>query len=131
MSHPAAPSDRLTGWKDVAAFLGKGVRTVQRWETGLGLPIHRVGRDGGESVFAFRSEIARWQAAQELARKAGPAAAPPARPDDTRLGLPLESRPVDQALAARRRAAVHAAAGALGATAVLLGLWLLAGPFAP
>lgn len=31
----------LTSWKEIAAFLGKGVRTVQRWETTLGLPIIR------------------------------------------------------------------------------------------
>jgi hypothetical protein len=26
------PDDRLDSWKEVAAFLGRGVRTVQRWE---------------------------------------------------------------------------------------------------
>ena len=35
--------DRLNGWKEIAVFLGKGVRTVQRWERDHGLPIHRQG----------------------------------------------------------------------------------------
>jgi hypothetical protein len=52
--------DRLNGWKEIAAFLGKGVRTVQRWEEDYQLPIHRVGREGGEIVFAFKSEIDEW-----------------------------------------------------------------------
>ena len=34
--------DHLNGWKEIAAFLGKGVRTVQRWEREQGLPVHRL-----------------------------------------------------------------------------------------
>jgi hypothetical protein len=52
-------SERLNGWKEIAAFLGKGVRTVQRWEHDYGLPIHRVGPDG-EIIFAYRPEIDAW-----------------------------------------------------------------------
>jgi len=61
--------DRLNGWKEIASFLGKGVRTAQRWERELGLPVHRLGRDGGEIVFAFRSEITAWSLAQDVARR--------------------------------------------------------------
>lgn len=60
---PAADaSDRLHGWKEIAAFLCKGVRTAQRWERELGLPVHRIGRERGELVFAYRS--ARWRRAR-------------------------------------------------------------------
>jgi DNA-binding transcriptional regulator YiaG len=31
----------LSSWKDIAQYLGKGVRTVQRWERHLGLPVRR------------------------------------------------------------------------------------------
>ena len=31
----------LTCWKDIASYLGKGVRTVQRWEQEFGLPVRR------------------------------------------------------------------------------------------
>ncbi|HEX6772075.1 MAG TPA: hypothetical protein VF126_08630 [Acidobacteriaceae bacterium] len=38
-----APSEvvALSCWKDIATYLGKGVRTVQRWEQEFGLPIRR------------------------------------------------------------------------------------------
>jgi hypothetical protein len=29
----------LSGWKDIASYLGKGVRTVQRYERDLALPV--------------------------------------------------------------------------------------------
>ena len=51
---------RLNGWKEIASYLGKGVRTVQRWETEHHLPIRRIGREGGEIVFAFKNEIDAW-----------------------------------------------------------------------
>jgi len=31
----------LTSWKEIAGYLGKGVRTVQRWERELALPVRR------------------------------------------------------------------------------------------
>lgn len=56
-----AGSSRLVGWKEVATYLGKGVRTVQRWERELALPIHRVKTSGsGGSVYAERHEIDEW-----------------------------------------------------------------------
>lgn len=38
-----APSElaALSCWKDIANYLGKGVRTAQRWEQEFGLPIRR------------------------------------------------------------------------------------------
>jgi hypothetical protein len=75
--------DRLNGWKEIAVHLGKGTRTVQRWEKLYGLPVHRLGREGGEIVFAFRDEIDRWMKASAREREAageadaGPEGAPP------------------------------------------------------
>jgi Tol biopolymer transport system component len=59
-SPPPTSHDRLNGWKEIAAFLGRGVRTVQRWETALGLPVHRLRHERGEVVFAYRSEVEAW-----------------------------------------------------------------------
>jgi len=53
-------SGRLDGWKDIASCLNRSVRTVQRWEAQLGLPIRRKGAPGGEIVYAFRGEIDAW-----------------------------------------------------------------------
>ena len=65
---PAPGHDRLNGWKEIAGFLGKGVRTVQRWERDFGLPVHRIGHEGGEIVYALRNEIDRWSEAAERGR---------------------------------------------------------------
>jgi phage terminase Nu1 subunit (DNA packaging protein) len=53
------PSQKLlTSWKKIAAFFGKGVRTVQRWEA-IGLPIHRPG-DDKRIVVADPRELNAW-----------------------------------------------------------------------
>ncbi len=56
------PTDRLDSWKEIAAYLKRGVRTAQRWEH-AGLPVRRVATDRGV-VYAFPSEIDAWWAAQ-------------------------------------------------------------------
>lgn len=52
-------TDRIDSWKEIAAYLKRGVRTAQRWEVGAALPIHRVSEDRG-AVFAYRSELDAW-----------------------------------------------------------------------
>ncbi len=50
----------LNSWKEIASYLGRGVRTVQRWERDLGLPVHRPkGRDRS-AVLAFPEELQKW-----------------------------------------------------------------------
>ena len=49
----------LSSWKEIASFLGKGVRTVQRWEKCIGLPVHRPGGNCGV-VLAYPAEIDAW-----------------------------------------------------------------------
>jgi hypothetical protein len=55
----AAEHDRLNGWKDIAAFLRRSVRTVQRWERDYGWPLRRQGPDG-ELIFAYPRELEAW-----------------------------------------------------------------------
>ncbi len=50
----------LTGWKDVATYLGRSVRTVQRWEKELGLPVQRVRTQAGEVIYASRRDLDAW-----------------------------------------------------------------------
>jgi Tol biopolymer transport system component len=52
--------DRLDSWKEIAAYLGRGIRTVQRWEREEGLPVHRLAHDKRGSVYAQRDELAAW-----------------------------------------------------------------------
>lgn len=49
----------LTSWKEIAAYLGKGVRTVQRWEAEMGLPVRRPGPER-HIVIAFPAELDEW-----------------------------------------------------------------------
>jgi hypothetical protein len=50
----------LTSWKEIAAYLGKGVRTVQRWERMFGLPVRRPVSASHKAVLAFPEEIDAW-----------------------------------------------------------------------
>jgi hypothetical protein len=49
----------LTSWKEIAAYLGKGVRTVQRWEAEMRLPVRRPGPER-HIVIAFPAELDEW-----------------------------------------------------------------------
>ena len=41
-------------------LLGRGVRTVQRWEAQLGLPVHRPAGREHSAVLAFSNELDQW-----------------------------------------------------------------------
>lgn len=55
-----AHDDRLNSWKEIAAFLGRTVRTVQRWEKTQGLPLRRGGPGLRGAVVASKREIGEW-----------------------------------------------------------------------
>jgi phage terminase Nu1 subunit (DNA packaging protein) len=50
----------LNSWKEIATYLDRGVRTVQRWQHHEGLPVHHIGSGKRAPVFAFRAEIDLW-----------------------------------------------------------------------
>jgi hypothetical protein len=50
----------LNSWKEIANYLGRGVRTVQRWERDLGLPVHRPKGKDRSAVLAFPEELVQW-----------------------------------------------------------------------
>jgi len=57
----------LTCWKDIANYLGKGVRTVQRWEHDLGLPVRRPSHAPSKNpVLAIRQELDDWVRSQAV-----------------------------------------------------------------
>lgn len=56
----ATNSEVLNSWKEVAVYLGRGVRTVQRWEQELGLPVRRPRGKTRSAVIAFRNELDQW-----------------------------------------------------------------------
>jgi hypothetical protein len=55
----------LGSWKEIATYLGKGVRTVQRWERCSGLPIHRPSGTSKGVVLAFPAELDKWARRQD------------------------------------------------------------------
>jgi Tol biopolymer transport system component len=59
---PEHPPDepRLDSWKEIASYLGRGIRTVQRWEREEGLPVHRLDHVKRGSVYASRRELTAW-----------------------------------------------------------------------
>lgn len=51
----------LESWKAIANYLNRSVRTVRRWETYEGLPVHRHQHTRGASVYAYPSELDEWR----------------------------------------------------------------------
>lgn len=60
MAPEMSGNDRLNSWKEIAAYVGRDVRTVIRWEQRAGLPIHRIPVGQRQAVYAHRSEIDAW-----------------------------------------------------------------------
>lgn len=50
----------LSSWKEIAAYLGKSVRTVQRMEVELGLPVRRPAGHPRSAVMAIPAELDNW-----------------------------------------------------------------------
>jgi TolB-like protein/Flp pilus assembly protein TadD len=51
---------RLDSWKEIATYLKRGARTVQRWEREEGLPVHRLPHEKLGSVYAYSAELDAW-----------------------------------------------------------------------
>jgi Tfp pilus assembly protein PilF len=68
---------RLNSWKAIGAFFDRDERTVRRWETERGLPVHRMPGAGRSSVYAYATELAEWLKTADLpAAEAQPEASP-------------------------------------------------------
>ena len=51
---------KLVSWKEIASYLGREVRTVQRWERTEGLPVHRHEHQKKSTVYAYSGELDEW-----------------------------------------------------------------------
>jgi len=56
---------RLDSWKEIASYLGRSARCVQRWEKNLGLPVHRIHHIEGYTVYAYVAELEAWRQSRE------------------------------------------------------------------
>jgi TolB-like protein/Tfp pilus assembly protein PilF len=68
-SSPASRSGdrgaRLDSWKAIASYLGRDIRTIQRWESRDQLPVHRLHHSKMGSVYAYASELDAWRDARD------------------------------------------------------------------
>jgi TolB-like protein len=105
------PEDRLDSWKSIAAYLGRDVTTVQRWEKREAMPIHRHLHDKRGSVYALAPELDAWLESrrQILAEGQEEKVLTP----QTQTEAPLEGDHPRERLGARRWIAI-AAVGLLG-----------------
>jgi hypothetical protein len=55
----------LTSWKEIAQYVRKGIRTVQRWERDFGFPVRRTKPGEKGSVLAIPREIDSWVKSQQ------------------------------------------------------------------
>lgn len=60
----AVASDVVNSWKEIAAYLGRDVRTAVRWEQTRGLPVHRLPGGPKPAVYALRSELELWRSSR-------------------------------------------------------------------
>lgn len=110
----AGPGDRLDGWKAIAGHLGRDIRTVQRWESSEGLPVHRLEHKLRATAYAFRAELDDW-----MAKRVPPSGE--SQPSDPVPQLALESSP---SWAFRlRRLLLPAAVLAVVVAVMTFGLW--------
>lgn len=56
---------KLETWGEIATYLGVEVRTAQRWEKRLGLPIVRL--EGSQAVYCYSDHLDAWRQSREQA----------------------------------------------------------------
>jgi TolB-like protein/Flp pilus assembly protein TadD len=57
---PVSLESRLDSWKEIASYLKRSIRTVQRWEEKESLPVRRHVHDKLGSVYAHKEELDAW-----------------------------------------------------------------------
>jgi TolB-like protein/Flp pilus assembly protein TadD len=55
------PDKKLDSWKEIADYLDREVRTVQRWEKSESLPVHRHEHQKKSTVYAYAGELDEWR----------------------------------------------------------------------
>lgn len=80
-------SKMLSSWKEIAHFFGKGVRTVQRWEKTLNLPIRRPPGAPSNVVLARTSDLEEWMQRSAALRGNTEELAADRQPDDLKAAI--------------------------------------------
>ena len=80
-TQPDSRGRRLESWKEIAAYLGRDVTTVRRWEKREGLPVYRLQHSKLGSIYAYTSELDAWRDRETLAGGTDAPDAPDAKAD--------------------------------------------------
>jgi tetratricopeptide (TPR) repeat protein len=94
--------ERLESWKEIARYLSRTVRTVQRWEREQGLPVHRLQINKLGSVFAYAHELDEWWERRKLALAHEPTAQNPSVHSELETPEHLVSGPAPASFGASR-----------------------------
>jgi hypothetical protein len=86
-------NSRLDSWKTIAAYLGRDVRTVIRWEQARGLPIRRLPGTSRSAVFAYKHEIDTWLTGQRQPTLPGTSSTDAAQVEATKAIVPPPEPP--------------------------------------
>ncbi len=89
---------RLESWKEIAAYLGRDVTTVRRWEKREGLPVRRLHHSKLGSVYAYTTEVDAWRNERAPAGATNAPGTPPVS-EVVRSGVPARAAAVLAALA--------------------------------
>ena len=81
------PADRLDSWKEIASYLRRDVRTVQRWEKKEGLPVYRHLHDKLGSIYAYRNELTQWFTTRQQSGTTGAAVGVQEQRDKIKLAV--------------------------------------------
>ncbi len=105
-----AQKDILNGWKEIAGYVARDIRTVERWEKQRGLPVRRVPGAGRATVYARISELEEWLASKPLENEIVSAHQENVHPEATpAVSISREMRVEEPFTHAPVPAAVHAA----------------------
>jgi len=90
LPEPPLDEPRLESWGEIAFYLHREIRTVQRWERHYGLPVRRLLVGKLSTVYAFRSELDQWF------RERQPRLETDNEPDDAEEKPPETDKPLQQ-----------------------------------
>lgn len=83
--------ERLDSWKDIAGYLKRTIRTVQRWEKTERLPVRRHQHSKLGSVFALKAEVDAWWTSRQPSLDSAGVTPAPAQGRRNLAVLPFEN----------------------------------------
>lgn len=80
----------LNSWKEIAHYVGRSERTVQRWEKQCGFPVRRPAGKMRSAVIALPAEIQAWSQKSFMNEEAEPRVVPQASPQQSAPSIPRQ-----------------------------------------